>query len=435
MQEPIDVAERMRSEWNERAREDAHFYVAFGRREQAENEFFETAREVVLGFEMELRRFPARANRRAWRALEIGCGPGRLMRPMSRHFGEIHGVDVSDEMIARARENLRGVPHAHPHATSGCDLVQFADDSFDLVYSYAVFQHIPSRDVVMQYLREAKRVLKPGGLLRCQINGLDKTAKTYDTWSGVRISADEIREYAVENDMQLLALEGTRTQYMWTTMRKRSPGWREQRVESTARIRRITNAHNSEPVVPTRGRFASFTVWLEYLPQDCDLIGLEVLVGGVKSIPCYIGPPEADGLQQLNVLLGDVERTGVLPLEILWNGAPICPAAGVRIIPPGPSVPHVLSVTDGINMMSGQRITMGCVKVTIEEAEHPDRFSAELAGKPVTGIDIFCADPLPPRYEINFDLPEGTAPGANELRMRLGERPLGSVVLDVIAGA
>ena len=45
------------------------------------------------------------------------------MRPMSRHFGEIHGVDVSDEMIARARENLRGMPHAHPHATSGCDLV------------------------------------------------------------------------------------------------------------------------------------------------------------------------------------------------------------------------------------------------------------------------------------------------------------------------
>ena len=84
---------------------------------------------------------------------------------------------------------------------------RFADESFDLVYSYAVFQHIPSRDVVMQYLREAKRVLKTGGLLRCQINGLDKTAKIYDTWSGVRIGADEVRDYALENDMQLLALK------------------------------------------------------------------------------------------------------------------------------------------------------------------------------------------------------------------------------------
>ena len=43
-------------------------------------------------------------NRRALRALEIGCGPGRLMKPLSRNFGEIHGVDVSDEMVRLARE-------------------------------------------------------------------------------------------------------------------------------------------------------------------------------------------------------------------------------------------------------------------------------------------------------------------------------------------
>src|SRR6187402_1976460 len=95
------VSERMQRDWNERAREDAHFYVAFGRREQDDDEFFATGEEVVKGLEWELRRFAAGANRRAWRALEIGCGPGRLMKPMSRHFGEIHGVDVSDEMIAR----------------------------------------------------------------------------------------------------------------------------------------------------------------------------------------------------------------------------------------------------------------------------------------------------------------------------------------------
>ena len=44
MQESIDVTERMRSEWNERAREDAHFYVAFGRREQDDDEFFADCR-------------------------------------------------------------------------------------------------------------------------------------------------------------------------------------------------------------------------------------------------------------------------------------------------------------------------------------------------------------------------------------------------------
>ncbi|HYI94697.1 MAG TPA: class I SAM-dependent methyltransferase [Bryobacteraceae bacterium] len=432
MQEPIDVTDRMRKEWNERAREDAHFYVAFGRREQNDDEFFETAREVVSGLEWELRRFPARENRRAWRALEIGCGPGRLIKPMSRHFGEIHGVDVSDEMILRARQNLRGIAHAHVHATSGADLAQFADESFHLVYSYAVFQHIPSRDVVMQYLRETQRVLRPGGLLRCQINGLDKTAKTYDTWSGVRIDADEVREYALENDMQLLALEGVRTQYMWTTMRKRSKGWRLPQSTGPARIRRVTNAHNSEPVVPLCGRFASFTMWIESLPSDCDLIGLSVFVGGVAVNPCYIGPPEADGLQQVNVLMRDIGRTGILPLDVFCNDSKICETVGLRVIPPGPLVPHILSITDGINMMSGTRVSSGSVKVTIEEAEDLSDFRAEIDGKTVSGIDIFCADPLPPRYEINFDLPAGVAPGNHSLEISLGRRVLGRDNLEIV---
>jgi len=74
---------------------------------------------------------------------------------MSRHFAEIHGVDVSDEMIRMARERLRDTPNAHPHHGTGSDLAMFPDEKFDFVYSYAVFQHIPSREVVFQYLREA----------------------------------------------------------------------------------------------------------------------------------------------------------------------------------------------------------------------------------------------------------------------------------------
>src|SRR5437870_111418 len=173
------ITSQMQQDWNSRAMEDANFYVAFGRRNQDTQEFFDTAHEIVISLEWELKRVPC-ANPRARRALEIGCGPGRLMRPMAQHFGEIHGVDVSDEMIRRAHANLSGVPWAHPHHSSGADLMQFADESFDFVYSYAVFQHIPSREVVMNYLREAHRVLKPGGVLRVQLNGLDQTARTYD---------------------------------------------------------------------------------------------------------------------------------------------------------------------------------------------------------------------------------------------------------------
>src|SRR5438132_9334887 len=147
-----EVSSRMREDWNARAREDAGYYVAFGRRDSDDADFFATATEVINGLEWELRRVPL-TQRGNWRALEIGCGPGRLMRPMSRHFVEIHGVDVSDEMIALAKEKLRGIPHAYPHHASGSDLALFPDNHFDFVYSYAVFQHIPSGEVVFSYLR------------------------------------------------------------------------------------------------------------------------------------------------------------------------------------------------------------------------------------------------------------------------------------------
>jgi len=426
------VSTRMQHDWNERAREDAHFYVAFGRRDQNDEEFFDTAKEIAASLEYELRRLPEPRNRRALRALEIGCGPGRLMKPLSRHFGEIHGVDVADEMIARARANLRDIPHAHAHHTSGADLAPFADESFDFVYSYAVFQHIPSRDVVMQYLHEARRVLKTGGILRAQINGLDETAARYDTWSGVRISAAEIARFALENDLELLALEGARTQYMWTTMRKRAPGWQPSAPDRRTRIRRLTNAFNSEPVTPASGRFAAIALWMEGLPADFDLNHIEVHIGGRSGWPCYIGPCEPDGLQQLNVILPPLERTGLLPVTVFWHGAPLCAAQYLRVVPTPPAVPFVLSVTDGINVLFDKRVVTGTIKVTIEEATSVEEFEASVDGRQVAGIDVFCADPRPPRHEINFHLPAGTPPGRHSLSLRLGRRWLGSVEIQVI---
>ncbi|HEX5228715.1 MAG TPA: hypothetical protein VFW44_13440, partial [Bryobacteraceae bacterium] len=77
------VSDRMRADWNSRAREDAHYYVAFGGRDQDERGFDATAIDVLPSLETELKRFPKDANRRTWRALEIGCGPGRLIKPLS----------------------------------------------------------------------------------------------------------------------------------------------------------------------------------------------------------------------------------------------------------------------------------------------------------------------------------------------------------------
>ncbi|MFM2126378.1 MAG: hypothetical protein RL328_2829 [Acidobacteriota bacterium] len=432
-----DVSARMREDWNARAREDAGYYVAFGRRDQDDAEFFATATQVINNLEKELKRVPAK-ERTQWKALEIGCGPGRLMRPMSRHFAEIHGIDVSDEMIARAKENLRETPNAFAHVGDGSRLTQFEDTSLDFIYSYAVFQHIPSRAVVLEYLAEIQRVLKPGGLARLQLNGLPLISDDqYTTWSGARFSSQELLEFTASRDIQVLAMEGAGTQYMWTTWRKQPAGWHAQRSGLTfdpmpCRIRRITNATSSEPVAPSRGRFASISVWVENLPADAGLHHLRVTIGEYLGTIIYIGPPDNVGLQQLTVILPDLEATGLLPVELRWLDAPLAPPTTLRVIPPGPQVPHLRSVTDGVNLVLPNQIETRCVKMTLEEISRPHELEATIDGKPVVNLEYFCIEPRPQVFEVNFELPEDLGSGYYPLDVRMGRRKIATVTVQVL---
>lgn len=419
MPEPQEnsVSERMRADWNQRARQDAHYYVAFGGRDQDEAAFDATASEVLPSIETELKRFPKNANRRAWRALEIGCGPGRLVKPMSRHFGEIHGVDVSDEMILLARQRLANIPHAHFHATNGASLAQFADESFDFVYSYAVFQHIPSREVVLEYMREIRRVLKPGGIFRGQFNGKPHTQET-NTWSGSVCSAAEIHAFTRENGLQLLGLEGDNTQYMWSTWRKGLPA-PPSPADPAANIRRITHAYSWEPAIPNRGRHAAMAIWTENLPEACDLNNLEIVIEGAAIAASYIGARGSDGLQQINAWLPAGLRTGLLPVELRWNGLLLSEPGIVRIIPAGPMVPRIVSITDGINLVEQNRTSSGHVKIQMEEIGSPESIGASIDAQPIAALDILETDPRPPRYELNLELPGNTPPGAHTIEIHL----------------
>lgn len=418
-----DVHETMRAEWNQRAREDAHYFVAFGRRDQDDEEFFATAADLVRELETELQRLPAGVSAAQRRALEIGCGPGRLLRPMSRHFGEIHGIDVSDEMVARAREKLRGIPHAYPHHASGSDLALFPDNHFDFVYSYAVFQHIPSRDVVLGYLRETARVLKPGGVARLHINGLPPTTKACTTWEGVRLSAGEIRALAKDLELRLLSLTGVETQYMWTT-------W--QKPPATV-IRSISNAFSSEQAVPSDGRLACAALSIENLPADCDLNSLMIFVDNAPGTICYIGPRSHNSLSQVNVFLPKHVRTGLLPVRVEWHGRRLCADHYVRVIPPGPAVPRLTALSDAVNLLSAQRIESGLIKATIEEAESMDSFRATVDSVSVSGIETFRTDPLTQCWEVNFRVPPLPA-GGHVLEVSLGKRLLARMGIILAAG-
>ena len=417
------IHDRMRADWDARAREDAHYYVAFGRRDQDETEFLSTAAGVLREqLEKELQRFPATQPLSTRRALEIGCGPGRLIRPMSRHFGEIHGVDVSPEMIAQARSRLADLPSAHLHATTGSDLSLFPDSYFDFVYSYAVFQHIPSADVVFSYLRETVRVLKPGGFAHLHVNGLPKTSRVYTTWEGARISADEIRAFTRECEIDLLSLTGIETQYMWTTWRK----------PHSTRIRSVANAFSSEQAIPATGPLACASFSVENLPDTVDLNSLSALFDGVPGCVCYIGPRAQNDLTQVNVFLRPGIRTGLVPASLHFASRRLCPDRAVRVIPPGPAAPRLAALSDAIDLLSPHRIQSGMIKATVEEAPSLAEFHAAIAGIPVENFDTFCTDPRAERHEVNFSVPTAVPAGDALLEIHLGRRTLARAMIEIV---
>jgi FkbM family methyltransferase len=116
-----------------------------------------------------------------WRILEIGCGVGRILKPLRERFAHVDGVDISPKMIEFAQNylaNARGSGSVRHN--SGSDLSGFPDATYDLVFSTIVFQHIRSASVVRSYFREALRVLKPGGHFRIQVHQYEPCFGRFD---------------------------------------------------------------------------------------------------------------------------------------------------------------------------------------------------------------------------------------------------------------
>ena len=160
---PMDIVQKMKRDWNRRASHHAKFWIAT-EDWQSDDAFADSGRETAE----RIRRLIGANWQPGWRALEIGCGIGRVMRALAPFVAEIHGVDVSADMIRQSHEWLAGVAHARTHENNGIDLALFDDAYFDFVYAYVAFQHMP-RPVFAAYLRDARRVLRPDGLVAFQI--------------------------------------------------------------------------------------------------------------------------------------------------------------------------------------------------------------------------------------------------------------------------
>jgi SAM-dependent methyltransferase len=137
-----------------------HDNVAIEQLEERAENYFEHARTL----------FPKAPHSNFARVLEIGSGVGFMLEAierLTRHNTNraIRGLDISESMIAKARERLAGNPH---YRSGEIDFLSYdgiripqPDHAFDFVYSFATLQHIP-KPFIYNLFYEIKRVLAPG---------------------------------------------------------------------------------------------------------------------------------------------------------------------------------------------------------------------------------------------------------------------------------
>jgi SAM-dependent methyltransferase len=233
----------MNAFWDARAQEDALFFIdtRHGYRNGDLESFWkggEESLERILGL-LDV------AVEAGDTALDVGCGVGRLTRVLAGRAREVYALDVSSEMLKRARELNPGLDNVNWVQGDGHGLAPIGDASIDACIAHVVFQHIPDPNVTLGYVKEIGRVLKPGGWAAFEVSNdpaahvrpalrrrvsrrlsspVGRRPKGQDdpAWLGAAVALDGLAAVAVDSGLALERILGEGTLFCLVLARRGS---------------------------------------------------------------------------------------------------------------------------------------------------------------------------------------------------------------------
>jgi ubiquinone/menaquinone biosynthesis C-methylase UbiE len=421
----------MKRDWDDRAREDARWYINTVRRGQSDEEFDATCQHDIQNFILaDLNVLTGGRDPRTLRLLEIGCGIGRMTKHLAGIFGEVVGTDVSGEMIRLGRERLTDCPNVSLHETSGCDFADFPAEHFDLIFSAYVFQHVPSAEVIRSNIRDAYRVLKPGGVFKFMAAGI--TDEEYarmpkDTWTGAPFASEDSRRIARELGAQLMSVVGEGSQYFWTVLRKRPPSVilhrGQPRLIRTGRADDLTLRE-----IPSRGDKAWLGLLLSGLPvEEADCNDIIVELRGRELAPVYAGPTGIadESLLQINARIPEDDPGGEAEVRVRMSDGRRSNSLTATILPPQPVPPRITLVSNALDggvdvYASGPKSLIRIFVGNLSRSATIENVSVRIGARSFKPLSL-TFQPNNAVYLLTLQLPEDTPPQATEISVSFNE--------------
>lgn len=200
--------------WEKLAKENSKYYINSDKgRAITEQEFRESGESSYKRFVSDGELMKGRQS-----ILDFGCGTGRLTEFMAKDFKKVIGVDISGTMIAQGKERLKDLNNVELIEIDG-NSIPLPESSIDNVFSYLVFQHIKTRELVESAFKDIYRVLTPGGVFKVLMRS-DKQKDMNRWWSGVEYDEESIRKVYENIGFIILKMEHVDKYAYWLWLKK-----------------------------------------------------------------------------------------------------------------------------------------------------------------------------------------------------------------------